>query len=513
MILNHLKPDIPVKTVPEVDDSITHSRPVLLTSLISIVIVILLCGYIGWSEYHTKIQQTNKNTIFTANLVASHTGASLKGLEKMLISMERELQLSQFEIDQPFNPLIHRYLLDLQKLYTELMDVLILDASGQITHWTGTDTPPDTSSRQYALQHIQNTDSSLYISEPNLSKVHDNQWFFALSIPIRDTESNLQRILVAIIDIKQLTAQFKNIQLPEMATVGIITKSGNLITRIPNHDQHVGKNLPGLDQLWLNQNEMGNFTIKSRLDGAERIVGYNMIKAFNLAALSTSSKKIVLKPWLKGIQVLGTIVLFIILVIIYLTRRILRYQHTVFEQQQQLFALATTDSLTGTYNRRYCLELLQQEVVRSKRYQNPLSFLMIDIDYFKRVNDEYGHVVGDMALKKIAETLLTTCRQGDIVSRYGGEEFFIVLPETALVEASGLAERLRNMTQHSPVQIDNAELNLTISIGVSSFSHLDDHKGMEQIINEADQAMYHAKNNGRNRVFMSMPVNTPNAAS
>ena len=493
-------------TVPVVHSHTGRARTIILMSITTVTLITLLCGYIIWSDYKTRILRAQSNTEFTANLVSAQSTASLKALEKLLLGMENELQISSYDIQRPFSPPIHHYLSEKQTLYSELMDLLILDASGRIIHWTG-NTPkiPDVRDRQYTLQHLQNPDSSLFIGEPKLSKVHQNQWFFDLSIPIRDSSGKLLRIYVAIIDIKQFITQFNHINLPPESTVGIITNSGNLITRLPGHDQFVGKNLPGLDNLWERQDQ-GNYEIKSRLDGHQRIVGYRLSREFDLATFSSTSRDKVLYDWVILIRIVGAILVFVVMITAYLTRRILRYQGTVNRQQQQLFALATTDALTGVYNRRYCLDLLQIEVIRSRRYQNPLSFLMIDIDHFKRVNDNYGHIAGDKALKKIASILKSTCREGDIVCRYGGEEFFMVLPETALVEAAGLAERLRSLTEQSSLDIGNKMLSLTISIGVSSFSHLDELEGLEQIINEADQAMYHAKSNGRNRVFMNTAV-------
>jgi diguanylate cyclase (GGDEF)-like protein/PAS domain S-box-containing protein len=166
---------------------------------------------------------------------------------------------------------------------------------------------------------------------------------------------------------------------------------------------------------------------------------------------------------------------------------------------QKLHELAVTDDLTGISNRRHFFDNASRELFRSKRASRPLSIIMFDIDHFKSVNDTYGHAVGDNVLKKIAARISSNLRSLDIYARYGGEEFIICLPETALEDAKNVAERIRGIVEETIMQdTNNNDFKVTVSLGVASLSH--DSDALEQIIEQADKALYKAKQGGRNRV-------------
>ncbi len=160
--------------------------------------------------------------------------------------------------------------------------------------------------------------------------------------------------------------------------------------------------------------------------------------------------------------------------------------------------LAITDSLTGVFSRRYLLERFNEEMERSKNFKYNFSFLMIDIDHFKDFNDRYGHLVGDAILREISKTIKENIRQIDLVGRYGGEEFSVILSETDKYGARFVAERIRQAIEYGPVKAYDEDLKVTISIGISTFP--DDAKDIQILIDRADWALYRAKQSGRNRV-------------
>jgi diguanylate cyclase (GGDEF)-like protein len=162
--------------------------------------------------------------------------------------------------------------------------------------------------------------------------------------------------------------------------------------------------------------------------------------------------------------------------------------------------LSVTDELTSMYNYRYLQQRLDEEVVRAKRYSKYLSLLMIDVDDFKGFNDSYGHIAGDVALSELRNALAPVVRQVDVVTRYGGEEFAILLPETDDAGAFVAAEKIREAV--AAYDFANAQgercVNLTVSLGIATFPTCADDK--EGLLREADDALYRAKNGGRNRV-------------
>ncbi|WP_434516802.1 diguanylate cyclase [Dechloromonas sp. ARDL1] len=172
--------------------------------------------------------------------------------------------------------------------------------------------------------------------------------------------------------------------------------------------------------------------------------------------------------------------------------------------QRELERLSRFDDLTNLYNRRHFVTLARHELSRSKRYGGKLSVMMVDIDHFKRVNDNHGHKTGDIVLATIAGQIRQALRDTDIAGRLGGEEFSIILPETELGNAILVAERLRQQVAASAIEIGNGNtLNCTLSIGVADLG--DEAEDVEKLLHRADLALYEAKNNGRNRVVSAGP--------
>jgi diguanylate cyclase (GGDEF)-like protein len=160
--------------------------------------------------------------------------------------------------------------------------------------------------------------------------------------------------------------------------------------------------------------------------------------------------------------------------------------------------LAVTDSLTGCYNRRGLFELGEREVERARRYERPLSLIMMDIDHFKRINDRFGHAAGDLALQALVQRIRGHVREIDLVGRYGGEEFVVLLPESDLPRAAQIAERLRQAIGESSIPTPQGAIDITVSIGVAQADAAT--KNLEALIGRADRALYAAKQRGRNCV-------------
>jgi diguanylate cyclase (GGDEF)-like protein len=159
--------------------------------------------------------------------------------------------------------------------------------------------------------------------------------------------------------------------------------------------------------------------------------------------------------------------------------------------------MATTDGLTGLFNHRIFQEKLSEQFNRLKRFPEPISLVLADIDHFKRVNDTYGHPVGDLVLKGVAQVLKETIRDIDIPARYGGEEFAVILPGTSSEGARNIAERLRQKVKGAPFSSNGRRIDVSVSIGIATSPS--DAKSKEGLIERADKALYHAKRNGRDR--------------
>ncbi len=170
------------------------------------------------------------------------------------------------------------------------------------------------------------------------------------------------------------------------------------------------------------------------------------------------------------------------------------------QANDSLRELVFRDGLTGLYNHRFFQETLESELKRGKRYNFPVSIILADIDFFKKVNDTFGHPAGDHVLQKVGDMLIKLVRHCDIASRYGGEEFCVILPETSISGAKVLAERIRRGIEQMKIKHDNQIIPITISCGLASSDSDNCSTPRDVLIKRSDQALYRAKENGRNRV-------------
>ena len=178
-----------------------------------------------------------------------------------------------------------------------------------------------------------------------------------------------------------------------------------------------------------------------------------------------------------------------------------RFKRETREVQKKLAEMSTRDELTGLYNRRYFMEALEREVARAKRYETALVLCMLDLDYFKHINDTYGHPAGDMVLSEIGKMLKKRVRESDLTCRYGGEEFTIILPNTEPGNAFQVCDEFRGMVAGYTFKYVGSQFQMTLSIGIAGLSS-SEAESADELIALADRALYQAKERGRNRVVL-----------
>jgi diguanylate cyclase (GGDEF)-like protein len=163
--------------------------------------------------------------------------------------------------------------------------------------------------------------------------------------------------------------------------------------------------------------------------------------------------------------------------------------------------LAVTDGLTRLFNHRHFYELLEQEFLRTKRYKTQLAMIMIDIDFFKHINDTYGHQAGDDILKSLALVIQRQVRDVDVLARYGGEEFAVLMPQTSLRQAENVAERIRHAVEHNEFDAAGSKIRVTISLGIAAHPECEV-QNQTELVQVADAALYEAKRTGKNKVVI-----------
>lgn len=174
------------------------------------------------------------------------------------------------------------------------------------------------------------------------------------------------------------------------------------------------------------------------------------------------------------------------------------YERSRMDNERRLLELASTDGLTGLANRMKLTEVFKREHAHTQRNASPLALIFIDIDHFKHINDQYGHEVGDQALRHLTHVLGDRLRSTDLFCRLGGEEFAVLLPHTTPAQAAEVAENLRQRLQETPLQLGGKNVTMTLSAGVANLG--DDGNSLDDLLRTADKRTYAAKRNGRNQV-------------
>jgi len=315
---------------------------------------------------------------------------------------------------------------------------------------------------------------------------------------VGSAEGRLLGGAMAIVDLGYAQDWLGAFETDPLDVQAIIDTEGILLARNPPMPEAIGRRLTPPAPLAAYKDFTGadHFVARSPLDGRERIIGLSRLERFPLIVSIGFDRGSVLDGWeRRAWQFAKGFVVLLLLSLLVLWAHL-----TTLRQREAMKKLATTDALTDIANRRRLMDVGDSEFARARRYDKTLSVLMVDIDRFKRINDGWGHAMGDRVIQEVARLLVSTIRAQDTGGRLGGEEFAAVLPETNLAGALAMAERLRSAVQQSrAVAAENGTpLEFTVSIGVAALSP--DTDAFEAVLRQADQAMYRAKASGRNQV-------------
>lgn len=354
------------------------------------------------------------------------------------------------------------------------------------------------SDREYFKVQFDNSTRGFYIGSPVKSRV-TGKWLIPISIPV-NAESKYTAVVFAAIELDWIAKLHENSRIKPNGTILILSTEGKIITRSPFNEKLIGKSILEYPEFSIHmQKESGTFlTDGSPTDGITRLVNFSKLNNYPLVVAVSSAMNDVLKPWKKQTMTVMGLCICVTVFVAFLWYHLIGAIRSKEKAQAKLEYQAKIDELTGLRNRRAFIEELNTEIERSHRYSRPLSLLMIDVDYFKKINDQYGHSAGDEVLRSMGKLFKDTFRGLDIAGRIGGEEFCVILPETDIKSAAEAAERIRSRFEKLKITAGSNEISATLSTGVSALLISD--TSPETIMERADKALYLAKDNGRNRI-------------
>ncbi|NIF16482.1 sensor domain-containing diguanylate cyclase [Pantoea sp. Cy-639] len=383
-------------------------------------------------------------------------------------------------------------------------DILWLDANGDVRGDSTSVVPRQANFADTVpfQRHRDEPGLGLLISPPFKARLGSLDWCISFSRRITGHEGEFQGLAAGALRLSYFKQLFERLDIGQDSSVNLLNTDGQLLARQPARaqDPPIGTRYserPNFQRILRERN--GSFTAQSSAHAGQRMYTFARVADLPLIVLVVHSSDEVFQSWRRtAILVSGaTGVLCIgILWLTLLLGRELRRRH---DAEQGLATLAATDSLTGLANRRRLDQVLRQEWARAQRNRKPLAVLMIDVDHFKVFNQRHGHAGGDHVLREVATTIERCIRRpADLAARYGGEEFQVVLPETERAGALLLAERIRASVEAMPPFADD-ERAVTVSIGIGLHAP-GAQQDLTRLLGDADEALYRAKANGRNRV-------------
>jgi len=474
-------------------------------------VCLCLCGLLYLQLEQSRRHDLSQATVASSNLaraMAQQAEDTFKKSDLVLTSLADWIQTDGFgPVQQP----------RLQKVFArrvqalhQLQGIVLFDQKGQwvVSSYENLPRGAGVADREYFQYHQQNVSTVAHIGPAIRSRVN-GEWIIPVSRRVNDRNGNFQGVLMAGIKMAYFDRFFQSFSLDDNGSMFLALTDGTLLARRPFVEAQIGTSLAKgeIFQKLLPKATFGNAMFTSAIDGVTRLYGYRQLEAYPLVVSAASSREAILAGWYDTAFRSSLIVAFVLVgvglfgwVFIHQVRVGERIEADLREAQQALELIATHDSLTGLANRRLFERALDIEFGRGARQQSPLGLIMLDIDYFKRYNDTYGHVVGDHCLAEVAKVVKSCChRKADLAVRYGGEEFAVLLPDTDIHGAMTLAEQIRRSVIDMHIShTGSPHGHVTVSLGCYSFIP-SGRDPMDMFIERADAALYQAKHSGRNR--------------
>lgn len=312
--------------------------------------------------------------------------------------------------------------------------------------------------------------------------------------------------VIGVIELESAQHRFDAMDLEIGDSVALLDVSQVLLARHPLLAQSIEKSVvsPKIPKAMPANASDVKVAMQPDVDGQERLFGFSKIESFPFVVAYGVDRAKVLRDWRRRALELGVgyITLLILAVLAARAHWTIRLQRDeLMASRAALQELAMHDPLTGLYNRRFLDAVMTRELARSQREGKPLAVIMLDLDYFKKVNDEFSHAAGDEVLKALARLLTQDARESDLICRYGGEEFVAVMPDMATTQALERVESWRKQLEATRVVHNDFKISVTMSAGIAVFP--EHGKNPDLLLTRADEMLYQSKREGRNRVSVA----------
>jgi diguanylate cyclase (GGDEF)-like protein len=493
-------------------------RPVTFGAIvfIALVAVVMVCleALSRYQAYSNELESAQVDTVNIARAAAEHAENSVELIDAILFSVVERVEGDRS--DAALQARLPRLLLSSVRNTPALQDLFVFDEHGDwilsSANRSGSLTARDRAYFQYHQTHL---DRGVHLDRPIRGRA-SGDWVLPVSRRIEHADGSFAGVALATVPIAYFERYYNDFDLGKQGVVFLSLGDGTLITRRPFVPALVGTSIASgpVFTMLRELGDRGTGMRVSNVDGVERQYSYRKLATLPLVVSAALGKDDILKGWWTQTWRECAVVALLIAVLMFIGSRLfrqilirdgmaleLREMHAALEASvTELDRLARTDSLTGLSNRRCLGERVDMELARASRQKGELALIMIDIDFFKRYNDTYGHVAGDACLRLVSAAIAgATRRPADLAARYGGEEFSILLPDTGLDGGLAVARRICAAVVALQEPHRASEFGIvTISAGVWACMP---HSGTtaSALFAQADAALYGAKTSGRNQ--------------
>lgn len=480
-----------------------------------------------WGSLTSRQYRLDDKEIAMSNLaqtLSSQVQASIKQADTVLFNLVDRLEIDGMDKDQSSK--LQRLLASQRAELAQLHGLFIYDEKGG---WVADSNGvmPLNANRydgDYYIFHRKHPERGPRIG-PSIKSRTTGDWVIPVSRRINHPDGSFAGVVVATLYLDHFLQLYNSIDIGNNGVINLISADAKIVVRRPFNKTEIGTSVANgpLFTQFLPKEPFGSSIVKSYVDGVERVVGFRQVDEYPLIIFVAFDKDEVLANWRQE-SLLTTLIVAVLMgflaVIGYRLITLMKHQNHIqselldaqeklIESNQALELLALEDALTGLANRRKFDLFLHSEVGRAKRTQGNLALLMIDVDHFKRFNDQYGHLAGDKCLGIISAIIKENIkRPDDVAARYGGEEFAVVLSGVDYVGAFLVAENIRGAVLQAGIEhSESIEGTVTVSVGVCGWSP-SSQDSPDDLVRAADKALYAAKISGRN---MSIIANLPSA--
>lgn len=472
---------------------------------------------LGWSLEHSRRLTLENARIAASNTtltLANHANSSFNVADTVLVSLVDKIETegwSELNVDRL------RLLMAKQMSHLPaLQGLFVYDETGR---WVANSSARkfdgrNNADRAYFQYHLHSTDRGVHIGSPIVGRT-SGMWVLPVSRRIEHPDGRFAGVALATIKIDFYRNIYESLDLGKDGEVRMTLNDGTLLLRSPFDPRELGRNIAASEVFQLQARQgFATRTIEAAVEGEQQVLSHARIGSYPVGITLLRHQDTVLTAWRHSALFAGLVMLMLVAGLLALGRRVVRQVMLRDRLERELMAtkagletantalstMAYIDALTELFNRRYYDQALQREVGRASRNASPIAVLMMDIDFFKKYNDRYGHQAGDGTLKAVAHAIQRGLRRsGDLAARYGGEEFVVILPDTDLAGAREVAETIRAEVAARAIEhLDGLAGMVTVSIGIHAAVPQADEAAA--LVAEADAALYRAKAAGRNRI-------------